>query len=393
MALTLTDTREASVSGRIELEVPSAAGVALTAAEFFAGIGLVRCGLERAGIEVVWANDIKPTKRAVYGANFDASHFVLDDVRNVSGRSVPTVDLATASFPCIDLSLAGHRRGLNGEHSSLFFEFIRILGEMKGRAPSLVLVENVASFASSRGGRDLQEAVAALNDLGYVCDLLIVDARLFTAQSRPRLFIVATQRRVAAPPSGDAGPLRAGRIASFFRENRDLGLQQLPLPPPPRTGAALADAVERLRRDDERWWDAGRLDGFTKSLSTLHRSRLDRSRAQPRLSWRTAYRRTRAGKAMWEIRSDDIAGCLRTARGGSSRQALVEAGHDELRVRWMTPREYARLQGAPEHFDYSAVTESQALYGFGDAVCVPAVEWIARHALIPSAAALSPATP
>ena len=62
---------------------------------------------------------------------------------------------------------------------------------------------------------------------------------------------------------------------------------------------------------------------------------------------------------MWEIRSDDIAGCLRTARGGSSRQALVEAGHGELRVRWMTPREYARLQGAPEHFDYSAVTESR----------------------------------
>ena len=56
----------------------------------------------------------------------------------------------------------------------------------------------------------------------------------------------------------------------------------------------------------------------------------------------------------------------------------------------MTPREYARLQGAPEDFDFSAVTEAQALYGFGDAVCVPLIAWLARHALVPAATALGP---
>ena len=94
---------------------------------------------------------------------------------------------------------------------------------------------------------------------------------------------------------------------------------------------------------------------------------------------------------MGEIRNDDIAGCLRTARGGSSRQAVVEAGRGAARVRWMTPREYARLQGAPEGFDFSPVSEAQALYGFGDAVCVPLIRWLADHALVPSAAALPPA--
>ena len=129
---------------------------------------------------------------------------------------------------------------------------------------------------------------------------------------------------------------------------------------------------------------------FLESLSPSHRHRLDELRLKGATEWRTAYRRTRGGAAVWEVRSDDIAGCLRTARGGSSRQAIVEIGPEDLRVRWMTPREYARLQGAPEEFDYSAVTEVQALYGFGDAVCVPVVAWLTRHVLAPAVASCAP---
>jgi DNA (cytosine-5)-methyltransferase 1 len=106
-----------------------------------------------------------------------------------------------------------------------------------------------------------------------------------------------------------------------------------------------------------------------------------RAAAEPR--WATAYRRTRAGRAVWEIRGDEISGCLRTARGGSSKQALVEAGGGEVRVRWMTAREYARLQGVPDDFTLDAVTPNQALFGLGDAVCVPVVSWVVSHYLLP----------
>lgn len=360
----------------------------LRAAEFFAGVGLVRCGLEQAGIEVVWANDIEPTKLAVYAANFDASHYRLDDVRNIEGEDIPSVDLAAASFPCVDLSLAGNRRGLSGEQSGLFYEFTRILGEMRPRMPPVVLVENVASFVSSHRGEDLRAAVSDLNSLGYVCDLLILDARSFTPQSRPRLFMVGTLGRIAPESHRAADPSRPAPVAAFMRANRDLLLQQLTLPAPPQTTHGLDSIVERLHRSDRRWWDDERLGSFVRSLSPLQSQRLDRLRSGPRLAWRTAYRRTRFGRAVWEIRDDDIAGCLRTARGGSSRQAVVEAGRDAVRVRWMTPREYARLQGAPEDFDFSPVSEAQALYGFGDAVCVPLIRWLAEYALVPSAAAL-----
>lgn len=108
-----------------------------TAAEFFAGIGLVRLALEQEGFSVIFANDIEPSKFAFYAANFGPSHFVLGDVRHIHGDDVPDVDLATASFPCTDLSLAGWRRGLSGEQSGMFWEFVRVLREMGSRRPSV----------------------------------------------------------------------------------------------------------------------------------------------------------------------------------------------------------------------------------------------------------------
>lgn len=84
---------------------------------------------------------------------------------------------------------------------------------------------------------------------------------------------------------------------------------------------------------------------------------------------------------MAELRTDDIAGCLRTPRGGSGRQILLKAGNGKYFVRLLTPRECARLMGADD-FNISA-TLNQALFGFGDAVCVPVVEWIAESYLDP----------
>jgi len=360
----------------------------LAAAEFFAGIGLVRAGLERVGVDVVWANDIEPVKHAVYASNFDSAHYVLGDIREVKGISVPGVDIATASFPCVDLSLAGNRRGLEGEQSGLFFEFCRVLGEMGERLPPAVMVENVSSFVSSRGGEDLRASIAELNKLGYICDLLTVDASWFIPQSRPRLFIIGTLEPLGGPASGVAGPMRSESVAAFVRANQDLMFQELSVPIPSQDDRRLSDVVEHLDAGDERWWDGERFGKFMGSLSPLHKGRLDALRRGGITQWRTAYRRTRNGAPVWEIRSDDISGCLRTARGGSSRQAVVEVSLDGIRARWMTPLEYARLQGVPDEFDYSAVTDAQALFGFGDAVCVPVIDWLAEHALVPAVLAM-----
>jgi DNA (cytosine-5)-methyltransferase 1 len=259
----------------------------------------------------------------------------------------------------------------------MFWEFARILREMGKRRPGAILLENVPSFATSHGGADLRAALAELNELGYSCDPFVLDARRFVPQSRPRLFIVATTE---PPDDGDwGGELRPPWIARFFARHPELRLHARRLRVGPTEVQTLADVVERLRSDDHRWWEPGRVDRFVGSLSRIQTERFDRLCSSAKLTWATAYRRTRYGRAVWEIRDDAISGCLRTARGGSSKQALVRAGRGEVRIRWMTPREYARLQGAPDYRLDEAITVNQALFGFGDAVCVPAVAWIASQ--------------
>ena len=90
-------------------------------AEFFAGIGLMRMGLERAGWSVAFANDIDEDKQRMYRDHFgDSAEFILGDVHKLDASAIPDIALATASFPCNDLSLAGARRGLAGDQSSAF---------------------------------------------------------------------------------------------------------------------------------------------------------------------------------------------------------------------------------------------------------------------------------
>ncbi|MCS7002542.1 MAG: DNA cytosine methyltransferase, partial [Dehalococcoidia bacterium] len=122
----------------------------LRAAEFFAGIGLMRLALEAEGVTVVWANDISPAKQRVYTRNFPAHDFHLGDVRAARGADLPPVDLATASFPCTDVSLAGARAGLAGAQSGMVWEFLRVVAEMP-RRPPVVLLENVLGLATSHG--------------------------------------------------------------------------------------------------------------------------------------------------------------------------------------------------------------------------------------------------
>ena len=358
-------------------------------AEFFAGIGLVRQALEQEGWSVVFANDNEAFKRELYAANFPSDDFLLDDIRNIDHTSLPTVDLATASFPCTDLSLAGNREGLSGTQSGLFWTFAKLLESMDERRPPLVLLENVPSLGTTAGGRDLRTLIQTMNEIGYSCDVITLDARYFVPQSRPRLFVIGMASSSDLPRRDFlVNPLRPPWVLDFTLRNPDLEMHAFPLLPPFLDDGSLDQIVERLDQDDPRWWDTERAKKFVSSLSTIQTERLETLRTGDTVSWATAFRRTRSGRSVWEIRGDSISGCLRAARGGSSKQALVEAGLGVIRVRWLTAKEYAALQGAEDYTIPDTVTENQALFGFGDAVCVPAVAWIIRNYLTPALGSL-----
>lgn len=352
-------------------------------AEFFAGIGLVRAGLEDAGFDIVWANDIAPFKQEMYDQNFagpegQTSHFRLGDIAEVGGDDIPDIDLAWASFPCTDLSLAGGRSGLNGSGSGTFFHFTRVLREMGPRRPAVIAVENVVGLATSRGGDDIIVAVKELNRLGYSVDVMAVDARRFVPQSRPRLFLVGEMN-----PHADGSPdevIRPDLLETVYSVG---GLRMHKAPTaslPPMLSHGFSSLIEAMWDGDGRWWSEERLAKFTTTLSPVQARRVTQLQNASSVTYRTAYRRTRNGVPVWEVRPDDISGCLRTARGGSSKQAVLKLGRGHVQVRWMTPLEYARLMGAGE-YNLSGLRDSQVLFGFGDAVCAPAVSWLGRNYL------------
>lgn len=353
------------------------------AAEFFAGAGLARLGLEATGrFDVTWANDIDADKARLYRARFGtgpADHLLVRDVDEIDPTELPTgVDLAWASFPCTDVSLAGDREGLAGAESGTWWAFIdrlRALDEL----PRVVVAENVLGLATSNQGRDLEALLHSLDELDYLVDVLAIDGRHFVAQSRPRLFIVATRATNGLLESGDGHPARPTWLTDRL-ERLDVKIFRPDLPALPDGPDTLVGAVEQLAGDDPRWWPRGRVARFERELSAIQQRRLEAMRTAPGLSWRTAYRRSRAGRPAWEIRADEIAGCLRTVRGGSSKQAVVEAGAGQVRVRWMTPGEYAALMGAAD-YPIDGFRDNQIYFGFGDAVVVPAVNWLATHYL------------
>ncbi|MCX6376178.1 MAG: DNA cytosine methyltransferase [Armatimonadetes bacterium] len=154
------------------------------------------------------------------------------------------------------------------------------------------------------------------------------------------------------------------------------------LPSLPKREETLVDLLDDLPENSVYWWNQERTEYLLRQMSERHIEALRTMIHRRRWSYGTVFRRVRNGNSMAELRTDGIAGCLRTPRGGSGRQILVEAGYGKVRARLLTPQECARLMGA-DGFPV-CVPMNQALFGFGDAVCVPVIQWVARHYLNPA---------
>jgi len=362
--------------------------------EFFAGGGLARLGLEP-DFACVFANDIDPAKAAAYRAAFpDSAHMREGDIWRLGPAELPgKAALAWASFPCQDLSLAGARRGLAAPRSGAFWGFHALIEKLRqeGRAPDVLALENVTGLLSSHGGADFAALVHALDDLGYRVGALEVDAALFTPQSRPRLFVIAA--RNAPSPLCSAGP-----SAPFHSTALRTAVARLPdglrkrfvwwrLDAPPKRNTRLADMLDDAC---EAWDAAEKTQKLVDQMSPLQRARLEALRETGRREVGAVFRRIRIEKGVRvqraEARFDGIAGCLRTPAGGSSRQILLIVEGQSVRSRLLSPREAARLMGAPDHYPLPA-NQTAALHLLGDGVCVPVVRWLSTHLLAPLAGA------
>jgi DNA (cytosine-5)-methyltransferase 1 len=351
-----------SVVGKIDLSHS-----AWTMHEFFAGSGLVSYGL-KGMFSPVWANDISEKKAEVYKANFISEHFVLDDIKNIHGSDLPHANLSWASFPCQDLSLAGSLGGIHASRSGLVWEWLRILQEMPVR-PSLLVIENVAGLLSANSGENYAKLHMALLELGYRSGAMLIDAVNFVPQSRPRVFVIAVKNDVEIPPElMDTKPnwlhnSMAARLGAalpgwiWWRAEKPLKRKE-----------SLSDILDLSLPYDK--------DNVLRLIPPRHKEKLDSMDS----AIATGYRRTRGGKQCLELRFDNVAGCLRTPEGGSSKQFLIVKQNGELHARLLSPREAARLMGAPDSFVLPEAY-NDGYKAMGDAVVLPVATFLGKSFL------------
>jgi len=360
---------------------------AFTFYEFFAGGGMARTGLGP-GWTCLFANDFDARKAEAYRANFGGEELTVGDVWDLEAAALPDrADLAWASSPCQDLSLAGARSGLAGKRSSAFWGFWRLMQQLagEGRAPRAIGIENVTGLMSSHGGADFTALAAALAGLGYGFGALEIDAAMFTPQSRPRLFVLAV-KDAAVGPGGPGGFHSPAVMKAFERLPEDLKAAWIwwRIPPPARRNLGLADVLEP--DEDLAWLSRAETERLVSLMGPLHRARLEALRLMGGRHVGTAFRRTRieAGQGVQraEVRFDGLAGCLRTPAGGSSRQFVVVVEEGEVRARLLAAREAARLMGLPDDYRLPG-SANAALHLAGDGVAAPVVRHLAAHVLEP----------
>lgn len=385
----------------------------------FAGIGGFDLGFERAGMTTVAQVENNAAATAVLQRHYpDVQRF--EDVRHVGRHNLPAADLICGGFPCQDVSVAGNRAGLAGERSGLWFEFLRILTEVR---PRWCVIENVPGLLSSNAGRDFATILHGLVKCGYGVCWRVLDAQYFgVAQRRRRVFIV--------------GHLGSGRAAQVLFEQQGGEGHPEPRQSAGQGAAAPVSASPPSRRNGGIDPTAGhfiinRMRGFGdytpddkagilkardgKDSTDLIIGTLSASGAG---TARTGNARTEADMLVVaeaiDVRNSrsngGISGTLQSkANGGYSlnyqnpiafnwnagaKQGLadgaiagtIRSGHHnmpavqstQMGVRRLTPLECERLQGFPDGWT-EGLSDSARYQRLGNAVAVPVIEWLGRR--------------
>lgn len=367
----------------------------LTYYEFFAGGGMARAGLG-SGWQCTFANEFDPKKAASYEANWGKGTLLVRDVAEVKPLDLPGVaDLAWASFPCQDLSLAGSGAGLKGDRSGTFWPFWRLMEALgkRGRAPRVVVLENVCGALTSHGGKDFGSICTALSVSGYRFGAVVMDAVDFLPHSRPRLFIIGVIRGVEIPRAlRGAIPEERWHSKALVNAQSSLNPDLLSkwvwwtMPAPRPSNVTLADLLED-EPNGLPWHSAAETKRLLSMMSVINLAKVRAAKREGRRVVGAIYKRTRPNEhgvkvQRAEIRFDDISGCLRTPIGGSSRQVMMIVEGERVRSRLMSPRETARLMGLKDSYILPK-SYNEGLHLTGDGLVVPVVRHLARHIVEP----------
>jgi len=373
----------------------------LTFGSLFAGIGGFDLAFERAAMQCVTQVENDERCRTVLAHHWPNVDRSVEDVRDFGKRTWQgrAIDVICGGFPCQDVSVAGQRAGLAGERSGLWFEFLRILGELE---PRWVVIENVPGLLSSNEGRDFATILRGLVECGYGVCWRILDAQYAgVPQRRRRVFIV--------------GSLGDGRAAEVLFERTSSAWDS---PPSRETGQRVARAIARGSVSSGYRYDVNGEDfvyqchgGDVGRMGALRKGRGDVQSGVPFVARPLAFSQTvdhydesqqtyvvrpleshpgrydanqpyvtafawqqgvSPNDRSYPVRAGDYTGSLSSTR--------CDAVAGQFGVRRLTPRECERLQGFPDDWTLvDGMSDSARYRMLGNAVAVPVVEWIGRR--------------
>ena len=298
----------------------------------FAGIGGIDLGFEQAGCEIVWANEIDKYACKTYRLNFGEDYLVEGDIKDISTKDIPKLDILTAGFPCQAFSSVGLLQGFDDPRGNLFFEVIRVVKDVK---PRVVFLENVANLIKHDEGNTFKVIKTLLEELGYTVLFQVMNAKEYgnLPQQRNRIYIVAFRFKK--------------HLAKFMYP------EKIPL-----TRTAF-DLYDKEKKEDKYYMDGHRMWDRMMEYMT------ERNRVYRFTDWGLS--RSREG----------ICPTLLAAMG--SRFERIPFFYDDYSVRLMTPRECARMQGFPEDYILPETNEKQVYKQIGNSVAVPVVYRIAEN--------------
>lgn len=292
----------------------------------FSGCGGLDKGFQNVGYDIVWANDFDKYAVQTYKENF-GDHIVLGDINNIHLETLPDFDLLIGGFPCQPFSMMGEKRGFEDTRGTLFFRIVEIIKykiEQKEK-PKVVVLENVRSLRTHDKGRTFKTILSILEkDLGYkIFTDILNTANYGIPQTRNRTYIVCF----------------ANDNAEFvFPEKQELQL-------------TLQDILEH--NVNEKYYLSDRI------LPTILSNGTGGYKAKSEIDLKIARPLCATMAKMHRACQDNY---------------VTQNG----RVRRLTPRECARLQGFQDDF-VIPVSDSQAYKQFGNAVTVNVSQSVAKN--------------
>ena len=310
----------------------------LTFIDLFAGVGMARMGMEQAGFECVYTCEFYKHKRKEYEiihGNIPEGR----DIRDVRAVDIPRADVWFFGAPCQDFSIAGLRKGLGGDRSSLISEVFRLIEEKAEDKPEWLVYENVKGMLSSNYGYDFLSILLAMDELGYDVEWQVLNTKNFgLPQNRERVYTIGHLRKCGCkqilPITKDSGQI--DKLEGKINSNTITA----------RYGNALSNGTYIIEGNEREQTSINQVASIDSDKPHVLVKSKDRS-------------------------------CNQGIHG-----VFIQDGK-EYTIRKLTPKECMRLQGVPDEYTdkliMAGISDSQIYKAAGDGLSVPIAKEIGER--------------